>query len=85
MPVLKDAYAAFECELVDDRLYGDHKLLVGEIVAVHCSEETLMENGVLDIEKICPILYMGGEIYLGTDGCRVRTLDRSFCVDCLNK
>jgi flavin reductase (DIM6/NTAB) family NADH-FMN oxidoreductase RutF len=82
VPILRDAYAAFECRLVDDRLYGDHKLLVGEVVAVHYTEEAFMKNGVLDIEEVCPTLYMGGEIYLNTQECRIRTLDRKFCVDC---
>lgn len=82
VPILKNAYAAFECKLVDDRLYGDHRLLVGEVVAVHYAEEAFMENGVLDIEKISPTLYMGGEIYLNTKGCIARRLDRNFCVDC---
>ena len=81
VPILKDAYAAFECKLVDDRQYGDHKLLVGEIVAVHCAEEAFKENGSLDIEKVCPTLYMGSELYLNIADCRVRTLNRSFCVE----
>ena len=85
MPILKDAYAAFECRLVDDRLYGDHKLLVGEVVVVHYAEEVFMENGVLDIKKISPTLYMGGEIYRNTKGGSVSTLDRNFCVDCFKK
>jgi hypothetical protein len=41
-----------------------------------------MENGVLDIEKINPTLYLGGEIYLNTEESRPRTLNRGFCVDC---
>jgi len=82
VPILKDAYAAFECKLVDDRLYGDHRLLVGEVVAVHYTEGAFIENGVLDIEKISPTLYMGGEIYLNTQECLTRRLDRNFCVDC---
>ena len=39
IPILKAAYAAFECKLVDDITCGDHQLLVGEIVAVHVSSE----------------------------------------------
>ena len=85
VPILKDAYAAFECKLVDDRQYGDHKLLVGEIVAVHCAEEAFKESGALDIEKVCPTLYMGGELYLNIAGCKVRTLNRSFCAEKLQK
>jgi len=39
VPVLKDAYAAYECKLVDSKPYGDHLWIVGEIVAVHFLEE----------------------------------------------
>ncbi|UCG54069.1 MAG: flavin reductase family protein [Dehalococcoidia bacterium] len=85
VPILEDAYAAFECRLVDDRLYGDHKLLVGEVVAVHYDEAAFMENGVLDMERVNPTLYLGGEIYLNTQECRRRTLNRSFCVDRFKK
>lgn len=79
VPILKDAYAAFECKLVDDRLYGDHKLLVGEIVAVHYSDEMFLENGTLDVEKVSPTLYLGSELYLGVKGCKTRTLNRESC------
>jgi len=81
VPVMKDAYATFECKLVDDRLYGDHRMLVGEIVAVHYLEEAFMEDGVLNLEKINPALYMGNEQYLNVADCRIRTLDRKFCVE----
>lgn len=85
IPILYDAYAAFECKLVDDRLYGDHKLLVGEVIEVHFAEDAFMENGVLDIEKISPTMYLGGELYLNMAACCVRNLNREFCVNCLTK
>jgi flavin reductase (DIM6/NTAB) family NADH-FMN oxidoreductase RutF len=81
VPVLKDAYAAFECKLVDDQLYGDHRLLIGEIVAVHYLEAAFTEDGTLNLEKVGPVLYMGNEQYLNVDDCRIRTLDRKFCVE----
>jgi len=81
VPVLKDAYAAFECKLVDDRLYGDHRLLIGEIVAVHYLKEAFMEDGTLNLERVEPVLYMGNEQYLNVADCRIRTLDRKFCVE----
>ena len=64
VPVLKDAYAAYECRLVDDRDYGDHRLLVGEIVAVHHSTEAFTEDGTLNLDKVSPVLYLGREFYL---------------------
>jgi flavin reductase (DIM6/NTAB) family NADH-FMN oxidoreductase RutF len=30
--LLKDAYASYECKLLDSKIYGDHVGLVGDIV-----------------------------------------------------
>ena len=74
---MKAAYAAFECKLVDDITCGDHQLLVGEIVAVHVSSEVFDEDGVLDLKKITPVLYMGAERYITEMKCSLNTLERS--------
>ncbi len=84
-PIMKDAYAVFECKLVYDRLYGDHRLLVGEVVAVHYDEEMFMQNGTLDLEKLSPTMYLGAELYLNTEDCCIRMLNRNECVEKLAK
>ena len=66
-PILADAYAAYECKLLDDRPYGDHIWVVGEIVAVHFLEEAFTGAKVLDLEKIRPLLYLGSNLYASTD------------------
>lgn len=66
-PILKDAYAAYECKLVDSRPYGDHLWVVGEIVAVHLLEEAFSLSEVLDLNKIKPLLYLGSDFYASTD------------------
>ncbi len=83
VPILRGAYAAYECKLVDDRLYGDHRLLVGEIVAVHWAEGAFMEDGSLDLARVSPVLYFGNEHYVSTDTATIRTIEREFCIDCL--
>ena len=75
VPILKDAYAAYECKLVDDRGYGDHRWLVGKIVAVHRLREAFTPEETLDLEKVSPILYLGHELYL-TTAKDIRYLDR---------
>ena len=75
VPILKDAYAAYECKLVDDRGYGDHRWLVGKIVAVHRLREAFTPEETLDLEKVSPILYVGNELYLTTSK-DIRYLDR---------
>ena len=64
VPILKAAYAAYECQLVDDKGYGDHRLLVGEIVAVHLLKEAFTAEETLDLAKVSPVLYLGRELYL---------------------
>ena len=76
VPILKTAYAAYECKLVDDRSYGDHRLLVGEIVAVHWLKGAFTPEEILDLDKIYPILYLGKELYATTSIDTARTLDR---------
>ncbi len=75
VPILKVAYAAYECKLVDDKLYGDHRWLVGEIVAVHLLKEAFTPEETLDLEKVSPILYLGHELYVTTSK-DVRCFDR---------
>ena len=67
VPILKDAYAAYECKLVDSKSYGDHIWVVGEIVAVHFLEESFTATEVLDLDKIKPLLYLGSDFYASTD------------------
>jgi flavin reductase (DIM6/NTAB) family NADH-FMN oxidoreductase RutF len=83
VPILKSAYAAYECKVVYDRLYGDHRLLVGEILAVHWQKDAFIQDEILDIEKVSPVLYLGSDQYLGMSGCTVRTLDREACISYL--
>jgi flavin reductase (DIM6/NTAB) family NADH-FMN oxidoreductase RutF len=66
-PILKDAYAAYECKLVDSKPYGDHIWVVGEIVAVHFLEEAFTPAEILDLDKIKPLLYLGSDFYASTD------------------
>ena len=75
-PILSAAYAAYECRLVDDKTYGDHQLLVGEIVAVHCLKEAFTADEILDLQKIAPVLYLGAERYLSVTKYTTRTLER---------
>jgi len=75
VPILKAAYAAYECKLVDDRGYGDHRWLVGEIVAVHRLREVFTPEETLDLDKVSPILYLGHERYV-TASKDIRYLDR---------
>ena len=77
VPILRNAYAAYECRLVDDRGYGDHQLLVGEVVAVHMTPEAFTADGTLKLDRASPVLYLGNELYVTTSGETVKSLDRN--------
>ncbi len=76
VPILKDAYAAYECKLVDSKPYGDHFWVVGQIVAVHFLEEAFTATEVLDLDKIKPLLYIGSDRYLSTDKSSMKLIKR---------
>jgi flavin reductase (DIM6/NTAB) family NADH-FMN oxidoreductase RutF len=65
-PVLEDAYAAFECKLIDIRSYGDHDLFVGQVLAVHEEENSYSGEGVLRSDHLKPLLYLGSDFYTTT-------------------
>ena len=75
VPLLADAYAAYECQVVDLRTYGDHIFVVGEIAAVHLAEEAFAPSRVVDL-KIRPALYLGAELYVTCDRGSLCLLDR---------
>jgi len=79
VPISRDAYAAYECKLVDNRTYGDHAWMVGEIVAVHFNDDVFTPKGTLDLSKLNPALYLGAELYMTANGGSVRLLDREVC------
>jgi flavin reductase (DIM6/NTAB) family NADH-FMN oxidoreductase RutF len=76
VPILRDAYAAYECRLMESRTYGDHAWMVGEIVAVHFTDDLFTAKGTLDLSKLKPALYLGAELYITTKRESERLLDR---------
>jgi len=74
-PILAEAYAAYECKLVSHYTFGDHTWFVGQILMVHLLEETFTQEGVLNLERVMPSLYLGADLYLSPSPesiCRLR-------------
>lgn len=76
VPVLKDAYACYECRLVDHKTYGDHVWVVGEILASHFEEKLFTAEQALNLERVSPALYLGAELYTIPAKDTIRHLDR---------
>ena len=67
-PVLADAYAAYECRVMERRAMGDHDLFMGSIVALHWDKEALSKDSMLDPGQAHPVLYLGGDYYATAKG-----------------
>jgi len=63
-PVIEEAYVSFECKLAEIRAFGDHDLFAGEVLAVHEREKCFNVEGVLNVRKISPLLYLGNDFYI---------------------
>jgi len=64
VPIMKAAYAAYECKLVDDKSYDHSHWLVGEVMAMHALRECLAPQMILDTNRVNPLLYLGEQHYL---------------------
>lgn len=67
-PILADAYASYECKLVDLRPYGDHDLAVGEIVQWHTDPTMFLPNGQFDVKQQGLPFYRGALEYMVVKG-----------------
>jgi flavin reductase (DIM6/NTAB) family NADH-FMN oxidoreductase RutF len=57
--ILKTVYGAYERKLVNNKDYGDHRLLAVEMVAVRLLKEGFAQEKTLDLSKVSLILYLG--------------------------
>ena len=63
-PVLKEAYAAYECRIVKRHMLGDHDLFIGEVLAVHYKDKAFdKKNKLPSLSKLTPALYLGADHY----------------------
>lgn len=67
VPIMKEAYAAFECSVLDIVSAGDHDLFIGKVVSVHESESTQTSSGTIDCSTVKPVLYLGSDRYMTVD------------------
>jgi flavin reductase (DIM6/NTAB) family NADH-FMN oxidoreductase RutF len=66
-PILKDAYVAYECEVMDRNSYGDHDWFVGNIVQFYRDNNKFLENGLPNFEKLSIPLYLGRSMYTSVE------------------
>lgn len=63
VPILQDAYLAYECRVTAVHETGDHDWLVGEVVAVHHDPEAFDERLIQDSSRVPSAVYYGRSTY----------------------
>ena len=62
-PLIAECPVSMECKLVETVHLGNHDWVIGEIVAVHCDQSILDENGRFDPTKTDPVLCFWNEYW----------------------
>ncbi|MFA5375364.1 MAG: flavin reductase family protein [Dehalococcoidia bacterium] len=75
-PILNDAYATYECRLIDSRKCGDHIWIIGKVVATHFDKALFTSDETIDLNRVSPILYMGADRYTIPSGADVKVIER---------
>ncbi len=65
-PLLAAAYAAAECLLRERHQVGDQTLLVAEVHRIRTSPDAFDADGVLRLDRLHPLLYLGSNRYATT-------------------
>lgn len=63
VPILTQAYLAYECRLQAVHETGDHDFVVGEVVAVHHRPEAFDERRLQDSQRVPATIYYGRNRY----------------------
>lgn len=73
---IEECVASLECEVCDLRYFGDHALVIGEIVCAHFDPEVFDENMLWRIQNARPLIHLGhkvteekNQIHYLFDGC----------------
>ena len=56
-PMIEECSINMECELIKTVDFPSHDIFMGKVAATHC-DETVLTNGVVDFEKVQPILFV---------------------------
>lgn len=79
LPILTEAYVAFECRVLDVQSYGDHDWFAAAITQFYRDDELFEENGLPDFQRLEIPLYLGRSEYAVLDATARRK--RHFLLD----
>jgi flavin reductase (DIM6/NTAB) family NADH-FMN oxidoreductase RutF len=65
-PSLARAYASVECVLLERHQLGDQTLFVADVQLIHAAVDGFDGDGVMRVDRVSPLLYLGGARYVST-------------------
>ena len=65
-PGIEECIAQIECKVHWIKNAGDHNIIVGEVLNVNIQKNSI-KDGLLDVEKVKPVLHLGGVNFIVGD------------------
>jgi flavin reductase (DIM6/NTAB) family NADH-FMN oxidoreductase RutF len=62
-PRVKEAKAWIECKFLEERKFGDHMAVLGEVLTAEVKDEVVKE-GEVDLTKILPIMHLSKDMFV---------------------
>ncbi|MBG9782863.1 flavin reductase family protein [Shouchella lehensis] len=63
VPIIKEAYFAYECNVVGEHTYGTHEWIVGEVIQSYRHEQAFTSSNTIDFEQLSIPMYIGRSEY----------------------
>ena len=76
-PYIEECPINLECKVIDIQKFASHEMFMAEVVATHCDEKIIGENGEIDFAKANLITFAGKKYFasnreVGDRGCGVK-------------
>jgi len=65
-PIIEECIAHLECRVVQDVEAGDHRFIIGEVLAAYTRPGILDDNGLYDLSQVQPLLHLGRNRFTST-------------------
>ena len=65
-PIVKECIAHLECRVVQDVGAGDHRFVIGEVLAAYTRAGVLRDDGLYDLSRVHPLLHLGRNRFTST-------------------
>ena len=67
-PIIEECVAHLECRVRQDIAAGDHRLVIGEVLAAYVRPGVLGDDGLYDLDRVQSLLHLGRDRFTTTGG-----------------